>query len=59
MMSQAELRSFWSLSTEEVLAASQSSPNGLAASAATERRARIGHSVAEAVKRLFYRHERQ
>ena len=45
MMPQAakdELRSFWSLPTAEVLAALQSSPNGLAVDAAAERLARIG-----------------
>ncbi|GBC76666.1 Magnesium-transporting ATPase, P-type 1 [bacterium HR08] len=48
MMPQAarnELRSFWSLPTAEVLAALQSSPNGLAASAAAERLAHIGPNV--------------
>lgn len=45
MMPQAaqdELRSFWSLQTAEVLAALQSSPNGLAAGTAAERLARFG-----------------
>lgn len=62
MMPQAaqdELRSFWSISTTEVLAALQSSADGLTANAAAERIACIGQSVAEAVKRSFYRHDRQ